>query len=709
MITYTVTTLTDENDAGATAAVPGGSGLSLREAIALANASAGLDTIVFAAALTGGTIRLTNPAGTLVVNDALQIVGDAGDNGTPDITISGDKGANDVTFAGGITNVFASNLADNIQLLRASAAMAIDGLILTGGVTAASGSAPTVSGGALRSSAAVNVTDSIISGNQALVGGGIAAQSILLNNSTASFNNALLDGGGLYTVSLTLLNATISGNHASNYGGGAFVMSATVVNSTITGNDGAFQGGGIYGHTIDITNSIAIGNTSQSNPNSLQAFILSRHGGNIIGSNNLGGVDHINVYSGEADVGDTAAAEVFAALSVSPISGVLSGTLADNGGGKPTIALRASGFNPAIDASDSSAPALDQIGAARVDQSLTNVNGAAADLGAKELGLLPPVTGTSGNDDFPTYPNGARIDAGGGVDSITFNFKLTEATVDYVGNTVVIRGPSDNNVVLTGFEVFKFTDGTVNNNDGDVLVDDLYYYSHNHDVWNAHADADAHFHSVGWREGRDPDAFFSTKFYLAVYPDVKAAGADPLTHFDQTGWKTGRLPSLAFDPAAYLAVNPDVKAAGVDPLAHFLQFGAGEGRQSIAPTELIAPNGFDYVYYLKNNADVAAAGSDPLQHFQQFGWKEGRNPNALFDVNGYLNTYTDVKAAGINPLDHYNSFGWKEGRDPSVNFDTSMYLTTYTDVKAAGVSPLNHFLDFGIHEGRSPFADGVWG
>jgi predicted outer membrane repeat protein len=69
-----------------------------------------------------------------------------------------------------------------------------------------------------------------------------------------------------------LLNATISGNHASNYGGGAFVMSATVVNSTITGNDGAFQGGGIYGHTIDITNSIAIGNTSQSNPNSLQAF-----------------------------------------------------------------------------------------------------------------------------------------------------------------------------------------------------------------------------------------------------------------------------------------------------------------------------------------------------------------------------------------------------------------------------------------------------
>ena len=317
-------------------------------------------------------------------------------------------------------------------------------------------------------------------------------------------------------------------------------------------------------------------------------------------------------------------------------------------------------------------------------------------------------TGTTGNDSYTAIAGVEFIDAGAGVDTIAFNFKLVDATVTYSGNKVIIDGPGSHSV-LSGFEVFSFTDGTVNNNDGDVLVDDLFYYSKYHDVWTAHADADAHYHTVGWKEGRDPDAFFSTVIYLSANPDVKAAAVDPLKHFDISGWKEGRVPSLNFDPAAYLAANPDVKAAGVDPLAHFLQFGAGEGRQPIAPTELIAANGFDYVFYLNHNPDVAAAGVDPLAHFQQFGWKEGRNPNALFDTTGYLNNYLDVKAANINPLDHYNQFGWHEGRDPSVGFDTTSYLAAYPDVNAANVNPLAHFLHFGIHEGRSPFADGLWG
>ena len=320
---------------------------------------------------------------------------------------------------------------------------------------------------------------------------------------------------------------------------------------------------------------------------------------------------------------------------------------------------------------------------------------------------------TGPGDDSVQAPLGnARIDGLGGIDTITFSFRLVDAHVSYVGNTVVIDGPSSH-TVLTGFEKYAFTDGTVNNADGDVLVDvlvdDLFYYSTYRDIWDAHADADAHYHSVGWKEGRDPDAFFSTTLYRALYADVKALGIDPLRHFDQGGWKEGRLPSTAFDPAAYLAANPDVKAAGVDPLAHFLGPGAGEGRQPFAAAHPIGPRGFDYVYYLQSNPDVAASGADPLTHFQQFGWKEGRNPNALFDVNGYLANYADVKAAGINPLDHYNQFGWHEGRDPSVSFDTTSYLDAYPDIAAASVNPLLHFLQSGIHEGRSAFADGAWG
>jgi hypothetical protein len=346
-------------------------------------------------------------------------------------------------------------------------------------------------------------------------------------------------------------------------------------------------------------------------------------------------------------------------------------------------------------------------------------NGAAIDLGAigtgavplsgLALGAVPSVrTGTPGDDTFVAFGGTEHIDAGGGIDTIAFGFKLVDATVAYAGNKVFITTATEH-AVVSGFEKYVFTDGTVDNNDGNPLVDDLFYYARYHDVWNAHADADAHYNTFGWHENRDPNAFFSTNIYLSANPDVRAAGVNPLDQWHTTGWIEGRVPSTLFDPAHYLAANPDVAAAHIDPLAHFLQFGAAEGRQAFAPSALLAANGFDYVYYLSHNLDVLAAHVDPLQHFLTFGWKEGRNPNALFDVNGYLATYTDVAAAHVNPLTHYDISGWREGRDPSVNFDTTSYLAAYPDVAAANINPLTHFLQFGIHEGRSPFADGVWG
>ena len=245
------------------------------------------------------------------------------------------------------------------------------------------------------------------------------------------------------------------------------------------------------------------------------------------------------------------------------------------------------------------------------------------------LSALP--RGTAGDDNFTASAAAERIDALEGIDTVTFGFRLVDATVRHIGNTVVIDGPSSH-TVLTGIERFVFTDGIVENNDGNVLVDDLFYYSRHHDVWNAHVGAEEHFQSAGWREGRDPSAFFDTSIYLATNPDVSASGIDPLTHFDQTGWREGRIPSTTFDPRRYLDANPDVKASGVDPLWHYLQFGYQEGRQPFAPTALIAADGFDYVHYLQHNSDVAVSGADPLEHFVAFGWKEGRNPNALFDT-----------------------------------------------------------------------------
>ena len=323
--------------------------------------------------------------------------------------------------------------------------------------------------------------------------------------------------------------------------------------------------------------------------------------------------------------------------------------------------------------------------------------------------VLETIDLTPGDDSFAAPAGSVIVNGKGGIDTITFGFRLVDATVSYAGNTVVIDGPTGSHTVMTGFEVFNFTDGIVNNNDENWLVDDLFYYSRYHDVWNAQVSADEHYDIFGWHETRDPSAFFSTNIYLSANSDVKAAGVNPLTHFHQHGWIEGRQPSLTFDTGQYLAANPDVAAAHVDPLEHFLQFGAGEGRQPLAPTELVTANGFDFVFYLANNPDVAAAGVDPFQHFMTVGWTEGRNPNLLFDTNGYLAAYTDVAAAHVNPLDHYHQFGRFEGRDPSVGFDTTSYLAAYPDVAAAGVNPLAHFLDFGIHEGRSAFADGVFG
>jgi hypothetical protein len=233
-------------------------------------------------------------------------------------------------------------------------------------------------------------------------------------------------------------------------------------------------------------------------------------------------------------------------------------------------------------------------------------------------GSSGPLTG-SGNDSYDAVPSQEVINGFGGIDTVSFNFKLVDATVAYDGNRVIIEGPGSSHTVLTGFEVFKFTDGTVHNDDGSPLIDDLFYYSKNHDVWTAHIDADSHYNTFGWREGRDPNAFFSTNIYLSANSDVKAAGVNPLVHFDIFGWHEGRVPSIHFDPAQYLAANPDVAAAHIDPLRHYLEYGHYEGRLPFEPTELIGTNGFNYVLYLSHHPDVAASGVDPFQHFQNAG------------------------------------------------------------------------------------------
>ena len=330
------------------------------------------------------------------------------------------------------------------------------------------------------------------------------------------------------------------------------------------------------------------------------------------------------------------------------------------------------------------------------------------------------ILGAAGNDTINGGTGTNVLSGGTGTDTAVFDVRLADARVTAENGRDVV-GAGNTRSTVTGFERYQFTDATVVTGDGAPLVDDLFYLAANKDVLAAGQDADAHYAAYGWKEGRDPNALFSTSGYLAANPGVRASGQNPLDHYDQAGWKEGRDPSAAFDNEQYLARNPDVKAAGIDPLKHYLEYGQDEGRQisaAIGKTgDLAAHPGFDAEYYLLSNVDVARAattfGKDPFAfayaHYQLYGWKEGRNPNAVFDTKGYLEAYRDVKAAGVDPLMHYDQYGWKEGRDPSKGFDTTAYLGAYGDVAQSKLDPMQHYLQYGATEGRSTFGDTTFG
>ncbi|MEP9377604.1 bifunctional metallophosphatase/5'-nucleotidase [Aquabacter sp. CN5-332] len=307
--------------------------------------------------------------------------------------------------------------------------------------------------------------------------------------------------------------------------------------------------------------------------------------------------------------------------------------------------------------------------------------------------------GMAGNDFFFGRKGDDLLDGGDGDDTAVFDVDFNSVSVFLVGNAIVISS-AEGQDRIRNVEHLQFADGRIDLKDGNALVNDLFYYAQNKDVWDAGADAETHYATFGWKEGRDPSALFDTSAYLAANADVKKAGVNPLEHYLTIGWKEGRDPSADFDTRLYLTQNPDVAAAGANPLEHLEGSGRDEGRKISFAIGDKAQNGFDVQYYLMKNPDVAAAGVDAAQHYHSIGWKEGRDPNALFDTSAYLAAYADVKAAGVDPFEHYMTMGWKEGRDPSALFDGDAYLAAYPDVAAAKANPLQHFLANGIYEGR---------
>ena len=312
------------------------------------------------------------------------------------------------------------------------------------------------------------------------------------------------------------------------------------------------------------------------------------------------------------------------------------------------------------------------------------------------------LNGGAGDDLMKGAGGDDTLIGGEGIDTVFFDFALVDASFEVLQNGYAITGTQGRDVLI-GIERFVFTDGTVVLDDGAPLVDDLFYYMRNKDVWQAGLEAEQHYQSSGAAEGRDPNAWFSTVAYNAANPDVVAAGMNPLEHYASSGWAEGRITGANFDSAAYLQAHPDVTG---NPLEHFLTYGQSNGYAAIPVSSLVIA-GVDWSFYYAHNPDVAQSGLNPSAHYASSGWSEGRDPNAFFDTEGYLAAYASAVGAA-NPLEHYIAQGAALGFDPSADFDTSAYLAAYPDVAASGMNPLLHFLQSGQAEGRATFADGVF-
>lgn len=174
-------------------------------------------------------------------------------------------------------------------------------------------------------------------------------------------------------------------------------------------------------------------------------------------------------------------------------------------------------------------------------------------------------------------------------------------------------------------------------------------------------------------------AEFDPEYYAQTYPEVAQSAPDLFLHFLHTGWRQGKNPNNWFSTAAYLALNDDVRAAGINPFMHYVLYGRKNRRrtelQEIYPT---IKSEFDAEYYFSVTPELRP-GEDPVGHYITVGWREGRNPNPRFFTQHYLESNPDVRKAAINPFYHYLKHGRAEGR-PSSPFGSGPRTIIFPDL-----------------------------
>lgn len=327
-----------------------------------------------------------------------------------------------------------------------SSAAALRNVVITGGILGTtSGLSTQLDGGGVRTFGNFTISDSVVRGNTASRGGGIASfngtltvtRTLVSDNSATAVNTGLVtDGGGgmfIINTSATVLDSTIERNTSNSSGGGIGVAPVSipepgikVVRSLVAGNTAAKSGGGIdavgtNGGSFKLDNSTVSGNDSGSHgggvairrvkqDNKISLFESTIAGNSAVGF--YGGVSTDDSAGGRAsaygvifannapancDAGSSFGLTGSRNLSTDTIcrfsdSGSITGvsarlgSLANNGGPTRTHALLPD--SPAIDAAGYPLPgfSFDQRGKIRIRQGLSINN--PHDMGAVESNPL---------------------------------------------------------------------------------------------------------------------------------------------------------------------------------------------------------------------------------------------------------------------------------------------------------------------------------
>ncbi|HTA37426.1 MAG TPA: glycosyltransferase family 4 protein [Candidatus Acidoferrales bacterium] len=210
--------------------------------------------------------------------------------------------------------------------------------------------------------------------------------------------------------------------------------------------------------------------------------------------------------------------------------------------------------------------------------------------------------------------------------------------------------------------------------------------------------AGLHYATVGWRDGRDPNPWFSAAKYLADVPEAR--GGPPLFHYLSSGQFNGRVAAPSEHGPAYYA-RPARRSAHRRPPAGSRSASPEAGKREIAvPSEL-----FDDALYsrlvVERGLPPIERGEDPFAHWLRIGAELRIVPTYRFHEDYYRAAYTDIGNSDLWGFMHYVSHGASEGRRPTPWFDPGWYRA-----QAATLEPdadaYVAFLSSGANAGIAP-------